>query len=202
MPVQFTCPRCGTAFFRAPSHAAVALYCSRACRYVPRAAILSDDGLTARIPLLARDRSVRDYVVVDAVLAEWAAQWNWHMTSGYACRTDYSTGKATPVWLHREIVGLSKDDPLDVDHENRNRLDCRRSNLRATTHGQNSQDLPAHPDATSRHRGVDFHRVSGKWRARIGIAGKVISLGMYDSEEQAAAVALEGRRRHMPYAVD
>jgi len=55
-------------------------------------------------------------------------------------------------------------------------------------------DVPAQPPilksigmgATSKYRGVYFHKATNKWRARIEIDGKEHHIGLYDNEEQAA----------------
>ncbi len=41
-------------------------------------------------------------------------------------------------------------------------------------------------NSTSGVRGVTFHKGSKKWRAQIGFQGKCISLGLFDTIEQAA----------------
>jgi hypothetical protein len=41
---------------------------------------------------------------------------------------------------------------------------------------------------SSNHKGVSFHKQSGKWLARIAIKGKQISLGSYDTEIEAHQV--------------
>src|SRR4051794_21678720 len=57
-------------------------------------------------------------------------EWNWHLThQGYAYREFRIEGKRHKVFLHRFILVLTSDDKIQVDHKNRNRLDCQRSNL-------------------------------------------------------------------------
>jgi hypothetical protein len=47
---------------------------------------------------------------------------------------------------------------------------------------------------TSRFAGVYWHGASGKWRARVLVAGKRVSLGAYPSEDEAA-VAVAGAKK-------
>jgi hypothetical protein len=87
--------------------------------------------------------------------------------------------------LHRVILGLS-DRRVMGDHRNGDTLDNRRENLRASTNQQNSQNGVTHSDSTSKFKGVSWDKQRGKWAAGIGISGKRISLGRFDSEHDAA----------------
>lgn len=53
---------------------------------------------------------------------------------------------------------------------------------------------------TSGAKGVSWHRASGKWAARIQIKGKQISLGYYDTVEEAAEArkAAENKLKNPP----
>lgn len=61
----------------------------------------------------------------------------WHISnSGYLRRTHYdSPDKCRTIFLHRYLFGLDGkyDNKTIIEHANRNRLDCRRSNLRKGT---------------------------------------------------------------------
>lgn len=46
----------------------------------------------------------------------------------------------------------------------------------------------SHEKKKSKYRGVYWDQLSGKWRSRIMVNGKRISLGVYDDEEEAAKV--------------
>lgn len=89
--------------------------------------------------------------------------------------------------LHRKILGLT-DSAIQGDHKNGNGLDNRRENLRAATNQQNSQNVSAHRDGTSRFRGVSWDAARGKWTAGIGIDGKRVGLGRFETEEDAARI--------------
>lgn len=159
------------------------------------------DG-AARLPLYRRDGSIRTYAVVDAADAEWASQWRWRFSNGYAVRNAQVAGRWGIVELHRELLGLTHGDGMEGDHIDRDKLNCRRSNLRALPEGANSQNLPSHRDSTSKHRGVCWDKRTGKWFARVRIDGKVRSVGRFATEEEAATAAQEARLRGMPFAVD
>ena len=103
----------------------------------------------------------------------------------YARRVVTCGGKRVQIWLHRVILGVSLG--TEVDHRNRNGLDCQRSNLRWGTHAQNQQNsLRAIPHKTSRFRGVAWAANCQKWRAATCTQGKHISLGVFTDEAAAA----------------
>jgi len=77
---------------------------------------------------------------------------------------------------------------LERDHINRNRLDNRRANLRLVTHSENMRNQKKNTRRSSQYRGVARRKhASGKqWRSSIRVGGKVIYLGIFDTEEEAA----------------
>lgn len=158
----------------------------------------TDDSI--RIPLRTRDRkTVRAYVIIDAADAQWVNQWRWCLNSvGYAVRRE---GKDI-VLLHRALLGLVKGDGMEGDHIDRDKLNCRRSNLRAITKHGNRQNVPARKGASSKYRGVSWDKAAGKWVAGIGINGKRKYLGYFTDEHEAAEVARAARARYLPFALD
>lgn len=65
--------------------------------------------------------------LVDDADFDWLAQYKWnHLGNGYAVRYK---GRDM-IYLHREIMGFPE---CEVDHENGNKLDCQRHNLRPAT---------------------------------------------------------------------
>lgn len=147
------------------------------------------------IPLRGRSGQVRAVALVDDEDQE-LAELRWCLAGDYVKRRD---GKRF-VFLHREIMGLKAGDPREVDHENGNPLDCRRSNMRVVTHAQNQQNLTK-ARGRSAFRGVAFHKASGLWRARA-TAGKVSITRYAHTEEEAGELARELRADLMPFAVE
>ena len=209
--VTLTCETCGRSFLRkrsdiarrpADSH----VYCGYKCRSAapPAPAILSDDGLSARIPLQARDGSVTGYTVIDASDLEWAGKWRWHANkiSGRIVRNGERDGRQQAIYLHREVLRLPPDDRREGDHIDRDVLNNRRGNLRIATRGQNAQNLSPRSGTSSRYRGVSLNKATGRWVAYAHVDRKRIHLGFFDSEDAAGIAAAEARSRHMPFATD
>lgn len=123
----------------------------------------------------------------------------WHVTTegyvkGYVRRT--AERAAHKVMMHRLILGLSKDDPREGDHENLNRLDNRRLNLRVCTHSQNCCNKPLSPRNTSGYKGVTLDKRRNKWHARLRIKNQQISLGYHSTPEAAHAAYCEAAKKH------
>jgi hypothetical protein len=81
--------------------------------------------------------------------------------------------------LHWDVMGSKF-----VDHINGNGLDNRDENLRLATNSQNQMNSRKRSGTSSRYKGVSLQRK--RWRAQIKLDGKLIYLGMFDTEEQAA----------------
>ncbi len=97
----------------------------------------------------------------------------------------YFLGKRRRVhvlaWLY-----MTGEWPVGViDHANGDPSDNRWGNLRAATHRQNMQNKRRQANNQVGLKGVSFHRLSGKWFARINVNGTVKSLGYHSSPEAA-----------------
>lgn len=81
-----------------------------------------------------------------------------------------------------------------IDHRNGNGSDNRFLNLRDGSQQFNTQNKRrAQSNSTTGILGVSFHH-TGKYRARVGLNGKEIHLGVFDTIEEAQAAHLRGKR--------
>lgn len=129
--------------------------------------------------------------LVDDSDYEWLSQWKWQLhRDGYAYRTTTVKGKKKHIKMHRLIMGEPK--VKHVDHRDRNRLNNQRDNLRVSTPRQNQRNKPA-IGGTSAYKGVYRVRykvvggVKERWRAKIQVGDRYISLGNHETEVAAAA---------------
>ncbi len=89
------------------------------------------------------------------------------------------------ISLHGFILGEDRD--RQIDHINLDGLDNRRSNLRFCTTSQNCANQSKYRGAySSSFKGVSLRLPENKWRAIIRFEGKLISLGSFDDEREAA----------------
>lgn len=83
-----------------------------------------------------------------------------------------------------------------MDHINGEKDDNRIVNLRLANQSQNLQNQKLSNKNTSGFSGVVWHKQRGRWAAQINKDNKKISLGLYDTKEEAYAAFLAGKRKH------
>lgn len=163
------------------------------------------DDTTVRIPLRAKDGTVRAYALVDAADADFVNQWQWRYASNYAVRNAPIEGAGwRQIFMHREILGLPRLPMyrgLVGDHINRDKLDNRRSNLRAVRKSEDQQNIP-NRSGISTVRGVTWHKRERKWYARIRVEGTMHHVGSFRTEAEAIEAVRSGRSRLMPFSTD
>jgi hypothetical protein len=154
----------------------------------------------ALIPLTKHQRakvSVEDFLFL--MQWKWFAQWNKNTRSFYACRNSKSDarGKRKAIRMNRVVLGLEDGDPRQGEHENRDTLDNRRSNLRIATQSENMMNRRKFRGASSRFKGVTWKNREQKWWVRIQVDKKMVDLGYFppDQEEQAGAAYAEAAKR-------
>jgi len=129
------------------------------------------------------------YALVDDEDFELASRFKWYVTRRGYVRTCVRLGhiggkrKNAHVLLHRLIMRPPKD--MQVDHKNHIKLDCRRENMRICTNRENAHNQVIRK-GTSSFKGVCWHKAKGKWLSRIRIDYKIIHLGRFVDEADAA----------------
>jgi hypothetical protein len=111
----------------------------------------------------------------------WFAQfdrYNW-----YAVRqAPRKNGKQKPIRMHNFL--LQPKEGFEVDHINHDGLDNRRENLLVCSHAENLRNW-SKARGVSKYIGVSWCNTHKKWKARINVDGKRISLGYFSSEKEA-----------------
>ena len=102
---------------------------------------------------------------------------------------DGTNGKYKPYYIH-DIIFYMKYGwlPEEIDHVNHVKNDNRDVNLQPSDHILQQVNMPKKSGCSSIYKGVCHYprKSSRKWRADICHKGKHVSLGYYDTEEQAA----------------
>lgn len=93
------------------------------------------------------------FALIDDEDLQLVAQYSWHLDSGgYAAAVRHipgkkkgDSGRSENVRLHRLVMGFPEEQ---VDHRDRNRLNCQKLNLRKATHTQNTWNMKAKVSVT------------------------------------------------------
>lgn len=137
------------------------------------------EGDTVRLMLTRGKAALIDAVDADLALLNWCASPCRH--KWYASHV--SRPRRRTVYLHREIAARFCGDISDkeIDHVDGDGLNCRRSNLRPCTRGQNLCNRGKQKNNSSGFKGVFRYRKNGQWFAQIRVSGRVVRLGSFPS---------------------
>jgi len=83
---------------------------------------------------------------------------------------------------------LPKDQ---IDHINNVKTDNRFSNLREVTNKQNAQNRMG--------KGAYLEKKTGRWSARITVDEKFLTIGTFDTEEEAVKAYKEAKKKYHPF---
>jgi len=96
------------------------------------------------------------------------------------------------AWLY--MTGKWPTD--EIDHEDHDGTNNKWLNLREATHMQNQQNMSKPSDNTSGTVGVCWHKVYGKWIARINVNRKQIFLGCFIDINKAVIARKEAEAKY------
>lgn len=137
--------------------------------------------------------------LVDDVDYKYLMKWKWYAEkcrgrNFRAKRSKYIPNECgTSVYIHRVIAKRMGINARQIDHRDRNPLNNQRSNLREATGSQNGHNRGSPKKSVTGVKGIDLHKASGKYRARIGYQMQRYSLGYFDTIEEAATVVRKKR---------
>jgi hypothetical protein len=115
----------------------------------------------------------------------WLSQWTWRAHKAKNSFYAYRCGKPCLIYMHRELLGLTPGDGKEGDHRDGNGLNNQRGNLRICTVLENSWNK--HRRFLGKHGAWGVEPRNGRWRARIRYKLKCLSLGTFDTKEEAIA---------------
>lgn len=148
------------------------------------------------IALTGRSKGLRA-IVSDKDYA-FLSRWKWQRNNkGYIRRTVKQAGRRDRTELMHRVVAGRMGLVGEVDHRNRSRLDCRRSNLRPATRSSNNANTGRKANNTSGFKGVRCERRTKKpkWTARITVNCKEMHLGTFATAHEAAAAYDKAAKR-------
>ena len=118
----------------------------------------------------------RETAIIDREDYERIRDTKWYLSDGYV------KGDGGKIRLHRVIMDAPAD--MEVDHQDCNPLNNRKSNLRICTHQENLRNYRRPANNTSGYKGVIKTR--NKWQAQHKNNGENIRLGTFDTAVEAA----------------
>ena len=132
--------------------------------------------------------------MVDDEDYEELAQYKWRILKAMGGRKLYARrslartpeGKRPQILMHTQI--MKTPEGLEVDHENGNGLDNRRTNLRVGTHQENIRNRGPNPDTESGFKGVCRTSDGRYWQVTINDGSGNRYLGYFTDPVEAARV--------------
>ena len=100
------------------------------------------------------------------------------------------------IRMHRLILDVDKNDVVDHIHGKESRNDNRKNNLRKTTQAKNMINIGVRINNKSGVTGVYFDKDRNKWSAQISINKKTISLGRFNTFDDAVKVRKEAEKAY------
>lgn len=161
----------------------------------------ADTGL-----LFWKERPIEMFVGGEYPPERRAASWNSRCADKeaftYVNSAGYRSGAVNDLLLlaHRVIwaIHYSKWPDDDVDHIDGDKLNNRIANLRDVPQAVNTRNAVGKSNNTSGVTGVSWRPDRGKWRARVMVNYREISLGHFDTLEEAT-IAREAAVRQFDF---
>lgn len=131
------------------------------------------------------------FTKVDDEDYEWLNQKKWIVRKNKNTYYAESKGKMVKgvrqktTKMHRLILGLI-DPEIFGDHRDRDGLNNQRYNLRVATRSQNGVNRIKKSGTSSKYIGVSFDKIQNKWKSYVIKNKKLIFLGYYIKEVDAA----------------
>lgn len=124
------------------------------------------------------------FAYVDKQDVAAVSNFKWYAQKGRNTTYAVANVNGKRVSMHRLILDAQPGDV--VDHANGNGLDNRRSNIRGCTYSENNANRIIRSATASQYKGVCWHKRAKRWHARIIKDKQVFSLGLFDTERDAA----------------
>lgn len=125
-------------------------------------------------------------VLIDDEDSEKVLKYKWYIAYDYSSRNKklsrvYTYYKGKWFSLHTFLTGYSY-----CDHKDGNVLNNQKTNLRQSTHAQNSHNQSIRVTNKSGYKGVSFYKRYNKWVAHIIYNYKSVHLGYFENIIDAA----------------
>jgi len=127
-------------------------------------------------------------ILIDIEDVEKVKDMKWSLDSkGYPVTT---INRIEKIRMHRMLL----NSDVEVDHENKNRRDNRKFNLRVASSSDNGANKSMQRNNTSGFTGVFWYKNTNKWQVNIQYYKEEFQLGYYKSKNIAISVRLKGEQ--------
>ncbi|AFC21950.1 HNH endonuclease [Cronobacter phage vB_CsaM_GAP32] len=130
-------------------------------------------------------------------------EWNTRYAGKPALTTVHAKGYLYGTLLNKSVRAhrviwklLYGVEPNKIDHINGVRDDNRKENLRSVTTQENQKNLKKRSDNKSGYSGVQYRKDIGKYRAYITVDKKQVSLGVFETIEEAIKIRKEAEIKY------
>lgn len=152
------------------------------------------NGDHAEIIIFDSKHKEKGRALIDIEDVDLVKNYKWCLNgSGYAINKKIGR-------LHRFILNI-KSLSIKPDHINRNKLDCRKFNLRLLPHFLNIHNSKMWSHNTSGTTGIWWNKKRQKWLAGIQINSKTIRLGAFYDIQDAINARKEAERKLLPIEI-
>ena len=130
----------------------------------------------------------------------WNTKYAGEITAPSVCREGYSQISIFGVKYRSHRVAWAahygKWPEGEIDHINRIASDNRIDNLRDVRPVDNLRNKGDYKNNMSGHKGVTWHKSSGKWMAQIKVNKRNIHLGLFDDAAEAGKAYQAAKMEH------
>ena len=124
----------------------------------------------------------REEILVDDEDYEFLNGLKWFIAGGYA-KTSIKRKRSS---MHIMLMGSNIKDGYEIDHEDRNKLNNQKSNLRICTRAQNQHNTKKKSNTKNNYKGVNYVKRLNLYQSRCRMFGQDHFLGYFKSEIAAA----------------
>ncbi len=115
---------------------------------------------------------------------------------GYAARSVRVNGKKKAIHMHRQVMGLSWDTSIQVDHIDGNGLNNQRHNLRICNNSQNHMNQKILKNNTTGYMGVYYEKRHNSYVSYINVNKKRYHVGAFKTFEEAKTARINAEIKH------
>lgn len=121
--------------------------------------------------------------IIDKEAVERVKKHKWCLDGNGYVKTG---SRGSDIWLHNFILKRDPNHEIWCDHKSRNKLDCRKVNLRECNHSQNACNTAIKSNNESGFIGVHFSKWAKKWKVAIRFNNKQYHIGYFVDKIKAA----------------